>query len=161
MFSILSTSHSQTHRLSLYTYREVKTDYIFGVILGPNLMRIEKSSPGVRDEGVVLPGGGRCPDGHGEHPGGNCIKMGLPRQSILGDYFQENRTSRRPFLLLRISFPGRPIFIQFIPGDADGVRGRHGEDVLHEEGVELDDLPEQHHLQDGHEPHPGMLDELL
>ena len=24
--------------------------------------------------------------------------------------------SRRPFLLLRISFPGRPIFIQFIPG---------------------------------------------
>ena len=24
-------------------------------------------------------------------------------------------TSRRPFLLLRISFPGRPFFIQFIP----------------------------------------------
>ena len=24
-------------------------------------------------------------------------------------------TSRRPFLLLRISFPGRPIFIQFVP----------------------------------------------
>ena len=23
--------------------------------------------------------------------------------------------SRRPFLLLRISFPGRPIFIQFVP----------------------------------------------
>ena len=108
------SKYSQTHRLSLYKYREVKTDYIFGVILGPNLMRIEKSSPGVRDEGVVLPGGGRCPDGHGEHP-----------------------------------------------GDADGVRGWHGEDVLHEEGVELDDLPEQHHLQDGHEPHPAMLEELL
>ena len=28
---------------------------------------------------------------------------------------QENRTSRRPFLLLRISFPGRPIFIQLPP----------------------------------------------
>ena len=25
--------------------------------------------------------------------------------------------SRRPFLLLRISFPGRPIFIQFVPGE--------------------------------------------
>ena len=49
-------------------------------------------------------------------PGGNCIKIGLPGKSILRDYFQENMTSRRPFLLLRISFPGRPIFIQFIPG---------------------------------------------
>ena len=28
-------------------------------------------------------------------PGGICIKMGLPGKSILGDYFQENRTSRR------------------------------------------------------------------
>ena len=36
---------------------------------------------------------------------------------ILGDYFQENRTSWRPFLLLRISFPGRPIFIQVVPGN--------------------------------------------
>ena len=34
----------------------------------------------------------------------------------LGDYFQENRTSQRPFLSLRISFPGRPIFIQLPPG---------------------------------------------
>ena len=48
--------------------------------------------------------------------GGNCIKMGLPGKSILGDYFQENMSSGRPFLLLRIRFPGRPIFIQFIPG---------------------------------------------
>ena len=48
-------------------------------------------------------------------PGGNCIKIGLPGKLILGDYFQENRTSRRPFLILRISFPGRPIFIQFVP----------------------------------------------
>ena len=38
-------------------------------------------------------------------PGTNCIKIGLPGKSILADYFQENRTSRRPFLLLRISFP--------------------------------------------------------
>ena len=49
-------------------------------------------------------------------PGGNCIKIGFPGKSIIGDYFQENGTSRRPFLLLRISFPGSPIFIQFIPG---------------------------------------------
>ena len=47
---------------------------------------------------------------------GNCIKIGLPGKSILRDYFQENRTSRRSFLLLRISFPGRPIFIQLPPG---------------------------------------------
>ena len=43
-------------------------------------------------------------------------KKGLPGKSILGDYFQENMTSRRPFLLMRISFPGRPIFIQLVPG---------------------------------------------
>ena len=48
--------------------------------------------------------------------GGNCIKMGLPGRSILGDYFLENRTSRGPLLLLKITFPGRPIFIQFVPG---------------------------------------------
>ena len=48
-------------------------------------------------------------------PGGNCLKIGLPGKSILRDYFQEKWTSRRPFLLLRIHFPGRPIFIQFIP----------------------------------------------
>ena len=34
---------------------------------------------------------------------------------ILRDYFQENRSLGRPFLLLRISLPGRPIFIQFVP----------------------------------------------
>ena len=60
-------------------------------------------------------------------PGGNCIKIGLPGQSILGDYFQENITSPRPFLLLRISFPGRPIFIQFIPGAPAAVG--HGADA--------------------------------
>ena len=42
-------------------------------------------------------------------------KIGLPGKSILGDYFQENVISQRPFLLLRISFPGRPIFIQLPP----------------------------------------------
>ena len=51
--------------------------------------------------------------------GGNCIKIGLPGKSILGEYFHENRTSRRPFLLLRISFPGKPIFIQLVPADDD------------------------------------------
>ena len=34
--------------------------------------------------------------------GGNCIKIDLLGKSILRDYFQENITSRRPFLLLRI-----------------------------------------------------------
>ena len=42
-------------------------------------------------------------------------KICLPGKSILRDYFQENVTSRRPFLLLLISFPGRPIFIQLPP----------------------------------------------
>ena len=32
--------------------------------------------------------------------GMNCIKLGLPRKLIVRDYFQANRTSRRPFLLL-------------------------------------------------------------
>ena len=48
-------------------------------------------------------------------PGMNCIKKVLPGKSILGDFLQENITSRRPFLLLRIDFPGRPIFIQLSP----------------------------------------------
>ena len=48
-------------------------------------------------------------------PGTNCRKIGLPGKSILGDHFQENQTSRRPFLLLRVSFPRRAIFIQSIP----------------------------------------------
>ena len=47
--------------------------------------------------------------------GSNCIKIGLPVKSILRDYFQENRTSGRPFLLLRISVQGSAIFIQLIP----------------------------------------------
>ena len=49
-------------------------------------------------------------------PGMNCIKKVLPGKSILGDFLQENITSRRPFLLLRIDFSGRPIFIQLPPG---------------------------------------------
>ena len=46
------------------------------------------AAPALVQEGVV----------HRE-PGGNCIKIGLPGKSILGDYFRENRTSRRHFLL--------------------------------------------------------------
>ena len=53
-------------------------------------------------------------------PGGNCIKIGLPGKSIFGYYIQENMTSRRPFLSLRISFPGRPIFIQSVPAHVTG-----------------------------------------
>ena len=57
---------------------------------------------------------------------------------ILRDYFQENRTSKRPFLLLRISFPGRPIFIQFVPALVPGHsvvahlvgRARHAQAVV-------------------------------
>ena len=42
--------------------------------------------------------------------GGNCMKIGLPGKLILGYYYQENRTSQRPFLLLRISFFGKTYF---------------------------------------------------
>ena len=64
--------------------------------------------------------------------GGNCIKIGLPRKLILRDVFQENRTSRRPFLLPRISFPGRPICIQFVPGDVGLLRAFIGADLTGE-----------------------------
>ena len=57
-------------------------------------------------------------------------KIGLPGKLILGDYFQENMTSRRPFLLLRISFPGRPIFMQFIPGANCTKIGLPGKSIL-------------------------------
>ena len=40
-------------------------------------------------------------------------------------------TSRRPFLLLRISFPGRPIFIQLPPG------GLTAEDLSRSAGVSV------------------------
>ena len=79
-------------------------------------------------------------------PGGNCIKIGLPGKSILGDYFQANVTSQRPFLLVRISFPGRPIFIQFVPEEDlddgplvvvpdDVANGLDGVQEPHEGGV--------------------------
>ena len=51
----------------------------------------------------------------------NCIKIGLPGKPILRDYFQENKTSQRPFLLLRINFPGRPIFLQLPPDYGSGT----------------------------------------
>ena len=34
-----------------------------------------------------------------EDPAGNCIKIGLPGKWILGDYFQEKRSSGSPILL--------------------------------------------------------------
>ena len=37
-------------------------------------------------------------------PGANCTKLDLLGKWILGDYFKESRTSKRPFLLLRIIF---------------------------------------------------------
>ena len=42
--------------------------------------------------------------------GMNHTKIGLPGKSILRDYFNENRTSQRPFLSLRISFPPNTYF---------------------------------------------------
>ena len=71
------------------------------------------AAPRRRPRAVVLRRRGRR--GRGRRAGGNCIKMSLPGKSILGDYFQENGTSKRPFLSLRISFPGRPFYIQFVP----------------------------------------------
>ena len=70
--------------------------------------------------------------------GGDCIKIGLQGKSILRDYFQENRTSRRPFLLLRICFPGRPIFIQFFPGPH--VVGGRGVGVVVCEALDPEEL---------------------
>ena len=43
-------------------------------------------------------------------------KTCLPGKSVPKHYFQSEMTFRRPCLSLRISFPGRPIFIQFVPG---------------------------------------------
>ena len=68
-------------------------------------------------------------------------KIGLPRKSILGDYFQENRTSRRPFLLLRINFPGRPIFIQLTP---DGGRERARLPGMEDQPEEPDSVDKLH-----------------
>ena len=73
---------------------------------------------------LLLPGPGWCSRSSPRPPtwrtrtGGNCIKISLPGKSILSCYFQENRTPQRTFLLLRTSFSGRPIFIQFIPGSS-------------------------------------------
>ena len=39
-------------------------------------------------------GGWECSFERGAATGTNCIKIGLPGKSILGDYFQENMTSR-------------------------------------------------------------------
>ena len=39
--------------------------------------------------------------------------------------------------------------------DADRMFCRHGEDVLDEEGVQLDDLPQKNELKDGNETHPA------
>ena len=70
-------------------------------------------------------------------------KISLPGKSILRDYFQENRTSRRPFLLLRISFP-EDLFLynssQLVDGLEDEEERHEGvEDVLGELGEELDE----------------------
>lgn len=43
---------------------------------------------------------------------------------------------------------------QEYPHNADRVLRRHGEDVLDEEGIQLHDLPHEHKLADGNNPHP-------
>ena len=80
-------------------------------------------------------------------------KIGLPGKLILRDYFQENRTSRRPFLLQRISFPGRPISIQYVPGEVSEELRLDGGvlHLVHLEGVDdphgqVADQQERHHL---------------
>ena len=79
-----------------------------------------------RDGPVVLVGGSR-PRAAVYDSGGNCIKIGLPGKWIFRDYFHDNITSQRPFLFLRISFPGRSIFIKFIPVcELAGIRGGGG-----------------------------------
>ena len=77
-------------------------------------------------------------------PGGNCIKVYLPGKSILGDYFQGNMTSRRPFLSPRTTFPGRPIFYNssLVAASSPGVLVRVEEDEL----LELGQHPLQDHL---------------
>ena len=79
-----------------------------------------------------LKGGSAHPRGQrGGPPGGprgtagKCIQIGLPGKSILGDYFQETSTTQRPFLL-RISFPGRPIFIQLPQYSEINTPGQYG-----------------------------------
>ena len=80
-----------------------------------------------KDGGVR--GGGQAHRQAADRPrlGMNCIKIGLPGKSILRT--QENRTSRRPFFFLRISFPGRPIFIQLPPGRGEGAAEGHVQGV--------------------------------
>ena len=46
-------------------------------------------------------------------------KIGLPGKAILGDYFQENRTSRRPFSLTEIQFSGKTHFYTIRPWATD------------------------------------------
>ena len=65
------------------------------------------------------------------------MKISLPGKLILGDYFQGNRTSRRPFLLLRISFPGRPIFTQLPPRETLHVRRRNEKNPYLKGKIEL------------------------
>ena len=100
-------------------------------------------------------------------------KIGLPGKSILGNYFQENKISRTPFLLLRISFPGRPILIQFVPvGGEDGgvpqhvglgVAGQVARLLLHEERLHgMEDAAV--HVRDGEgadDAVPGKLSAVL
>ena len=48
-------------------------------------------------------------------PGANCIKIGLPGKIDSRRLFPREKDFQRPFLLVRIRFPGRPIFIQLVP----------------------------------------------
>ena len=70
----------------------------------------------------------------------NCIKIGLPGKSILGDYFQENMSSRRPLLLLRISFPGRPILYNCLQVSGLLPMRRHAPEARERHPVQRDPL---------------------
>ena len=131
LFSVVEIDHppygGQAHEVDVL----VQLALAHSALQGPSLAAaaatgIVRARPGSGDAGLPQAQSGGAPHA-GEtsaaaaiaaptvHSGGNCLKIGLPGKLILGDYFHENRTSRRPLLLLRISFPGKPIFIQFVP----------------------------------------------
>ena len=60
-------------------------------------------------------------DGH-KHVWRELYKNRSSRKIDSPRLFQEHRTSRRRFLLQRISFAGRPILIQFVPVRSGAVR---------------------------------------
>ena len=159
LFSVVEIDHppygGQAHEVDVL----VQLALAHSALQGPSLAAaaatgIVRARPGSGDAGLPQAQSGGAPHA-GEtsaaiaaptvHSGGNCIKIGLPGKLILGDYFQKNMISRRPFLLLRISFPGIPILIQFVPAAVLVLTALLGdlEDVVEEEEGEVGALSGQ------------------